>query len=66
MICTYFYGTSYGLIISVSISKLDVAMAVMPILVIPMMVLGGFFVNTNNIPKFLIWIEYVSMFKYSF
>jgi len=41
-------------------------MAVLPVFTIPMMVLGGFFVNTNNVPKFLIWIEYISMFKYSF
>jgi len=51
---------------SVIIPKLDLAMALFPILVIPLMVLGGFFVNTNNIPKYLIWIEYISMFKYSF
>jgi len=66
MICTYFYGVSYGLCISVIVPKLDVAMALIPILVIPLMVLGGFFVNSNNIPKYLIWIEYISMFKYSF
>jgi len=48
------------------IPKLEVAMALLPIFAIPMMVLGGFFVNTNNVPKFLIWIEYISMFKYSF
>ena len=66
MICTYFYGVSYGLCISVIIPKLDVAMAFFPILSIPLIILGGFFVNTNNIPKYLIWIEYISMFKYSF
>jgi len=66
MICTFFYGTSYGLIISVAIPKLEVAMALLPITIIPLMVLGGYFVNSNNIPKFLIWIEYISMFKYSF
>lgn len=66
MICTFFYGTSYGLMISVIIPKMEVAMALVPILVIPFMVLGGFFVNSNNIPKYLIWIEYVSMFKYGF
>ena len=66
MICTYFYGVSYGLCISVIVPKLEVAMALIPILVIPLMVLGGFFVNSNNVPDYLIWIEYFSMFKYSF
>lgn len=66
MICTFFYGTSYGLMISVIIPKMEVAMALVPVLVIPFMVLGGFFVNTNNVPSYLKWIEYVSMFKYGF
>lgn len=66
MICTFFYGTSYGLLISVIIPKMEVAMALVPVLVIPFMVLGGFFVNTNNVPDYLKWIEYVSMFKYGF
>ena len=28
--------------------------------------MGGFFVNTNTIPVWLKWIEYISMFKYGF
>ena len=66
MICAYFYGVSYGLCISIIVPKLDVAMALLPLLTIPQIVLGGFFVNSNNVPKYLIWIEYISMFKYSF
>lgn len=41
-------------------------MALIPVLVIPLMVMGGFFVNTNTIPVWLKWIEYISMFKYGF
>ncbi|EGR32908.1 hypothetical protein IMG5_067050 [Ichthyophthirius multifiliis] len=66
MICTYFYGVSYGLFISVIVPKMEIAMALIPILVIPFMVLGGLYVNTNNIPDFLKWIEYLSMFKYGY
>jgi ABC-type multidrug transport system permease subunit len=66
MICTYFYGVSYGFLISIVIPKMEMAMAFTPVLVIPFMVLGGFFVNTNNIPSFLKWLEYLSMFKYGY
>lgn len=66
MICTFFFGTSYGLLISVIISKMELSMALVPVLVIPLMLLGGFFLNTNNIPSYLKWIEYLSMFKYGF
>lgn len=30
------------------------------------MVMGGFFVNSDNIPGYLKWIEYISMFKWGF
>ncbi|KAL4483030.1 hypothetical protein ABPG74_019056 [Tetrahymena malaccensis] len=66
MICTFFYGTSYGLLLSVIFNKMELVMALIPVLVIPFMVLGGFFINSNNIPHYFRWIEYVSMFKYGF
>ncbi|KAL4512556.1 hypothetical protein ABPG72_020393 [Tetrahymena utriculariae] len=66
MICTFFQGTSYGLLLSVLFKKMELLMALIPVLVIPFMVLGGFFINSNNIPHYFRWIEYISMFKYGF
>lgn len=66
MFGTYFSGTSMGLCMSVLIPKVDVAITLLPAVITPVQVLGGFFVNTNNVPKFLKWIEYISIFKYSF
>jgi ATP-binding cassette subfamily G (WHITE) protein 1 len=63
---TYWAGASYGLMVSILIPKMELAMAMVPVIIIPLMVLGGFFVNSNNIPVFLIWVEYISMFKWGF
>lgn len=65
-ILTWYHSYSYATFIAVVIPSLEVAMALVPVLLIPFMVMGGFFVNTNTIPDFLKWIEYISMFKYGF
>lgn len=41
----YWNGVSYGLLISICIPKVEVATALVPVLIIPLMVLGGFFLN---------------------
>jgi len=45
VILTSLYGSAYGLFISVVIPKMEVAMAMVPILLVPLMICGGFFVN---------------------
>lgn len=37
-----------------------------PVLVLPLIVLGGFFKNNANMPKWFSWIQYISPFKYGF
>jgi ABC-type multidrug transport system permease subunit len=66
MILTYAYGVSQGLLISVIIPKVEVATALVPAFIIPFMVLGGFFVNQQDIPYVFYPFEYISMFKYGF
>ena len=43
-----------------------VAMTIFPLIVLPLMILGGFFVNNNDIFVWLRWIEWMSMFKWGF
>lgn len=44
-ILVYWAGTSYGLFLSVVIPKFELAMALVPIVLIPLMIMGGFYVN---------------------
>lgn len=41
-------------------------MSLTPILIVPFMVMGGFFANSDRIPVFLKWAEYISVFKWGF
>lgn len=65
-IITYYTGTAYGLLISVCIPKLEVAMAMTPVVLIPLMAFAGFFVNQDKIPYYFIEFEYISPWKYAF
>eukprot|EP01017_Pseudomicrothorax_dubius_P021861 TRINITY_DN2351_c0_g1_i6.p1 TRINITY_DN2351_c0_g1~~TRINITY_DN2351_c0_g1_i6.p1 ORF type:complete len:640 (-),score=172.28 TRINITY_DN2351_c0_g1_i6:54-1973(-) len=65
-ITTFFTGTAYGLLISVVIPKMEVAMSLVPVLLIPLMAFAGFFVNQNKIPFYFKPFEYISPWKYGF
>lgn len=67
--CTYFLSSSYGLLYSTLIPKLETAMALVPVLIIPFMLLGGFFINLNDVDDIRVIffpIMYLSPFKYGF
>jgi ABC-type multidrug transport system permease subunit len=50
----YFCAISYGLFYSTAIPKLETAMAMVPVLIIPFMMLSGFFIDLNEVPKVFI------------
>jgi hypothetical protein len=43
----YFCSASYGLLYAALIAKLETAMALVPVLIIPFMLLGGFFIDLD-------------------
>lgn len=56
---------SFGYLISCVASDLQVALALAPPLIIPFMLFGGFFLNSESVPSWLIWLRYLSWFMYS-
>ena len=65
----YFCAASYGLLYAALIPKLETALALVPVLVIPFMLLGGFFVDLDkyhDIRVIFYPIMYLSPFKYGF
>ena len=66
LIILYSEAGSYSLIISTVFSDKQLAVTLTPVLIIPFMLFAGFFVNQDNIPKFLIEFQYLSFFKYGY
>lgn len=62
----YWMSASYGAVLSTVIPQFDVVMALIPVLIIPLMIVGGYFISLSEVPKFFYWMEYISMFKYGF
>lgn len=62
----YFCAASYGLFYSAVIPKLEIAMALVPVLIIPFMMLSGFFRDLDQVSKVFYPLEYLSPFRYGF
>ncbi len=62
----YFVSAAYGLLLSALLKDIEVVMALVPVVIIPLMLVGGFFSNLNNVPKLFYPLEYISMFKYGY
>lgn len=66
MFLIYNASSGYALILGTIFSDKQLAVTLTPVLIIPFMLFAGFFVNQENIPKFLIEFQYLSIFKYGY
>jgi ABC-type multidrug transport system ATPase subunit len=60
-----FCSQMLGVLIGCSFDSIDVALNITPLIFMPLMLFGGFFVNSDSIPKWMTWLEYASPFRYS-
>ncbi len=51
--------------LSILTGDIQLALAIAPTLMIPLMLFGGFFLNSDNIPSWLAWFKYLSWIYYS-
>ena len=59
-------ASSYGLVLSTLFKDASVVMALVPALIIPLLLVGGFFAPLNQVHDFYRLFEYISMFKYGY
>jgi len=59
-------GTALGIFVASFFAEIAVALAVVPMCLMPLMIFSGFFVNSTTSPAFLQWIKYISPMKYAF
>ncbi|CAL4117650.1 unnamed protein product [Meganyctiphanes norvegica] len=55
---------SFGYMVSCMSSSVEMALAIAAPLIIPFMLFGGFFLNSETVPVYLIWMKYISWFYY--
>jgi len=59
-------GNSLGLLLGSMIKDAKLVSAAVPLIFLPLALLAGFFKNTDNIPRWIGWIQYISPMKYGF
>ena len=59
-------GSAYGLFLSALFQDLEVSLALVPILIAPFILVGGFFAPLSEVPDFYKSIEYLSMYKFGY
>merc|ERR1719403_27007 len=57
---------SFGYMISCAAPSVNIALAIGPTILIPLMLFGGLFLQNSTIPVYLDWVKYVSWFRYGF
>jgi len=59
-------GSALGLMIGILAPNSSVAIAVTPAVLLPFMIFSGFFVNSDSIPVYFIWVPWISFVQYGF
>jgi hypothetical protein len=59
-------GSAIGMLAACAFDNLAVALMLVPLILLPLMLFSGFFLNTANIPEFCRWIKHLSPIKYGF
>jgi len=68
-ICLIMVGQStqsYALIVAAVVPYRTVALMLCPVVMVPFMMVTGFFVNNASIPNWLVWLQYISPQKFMF
>jgi len=61
-----FLGSSLGLFIGAIVMNTQRAVVMSSILILGLMLLGGFYVNPDNFPVWISWLQWVSFLKYTY
>nr|QNH67910.1 ATP-binding cassette transporter subfamily G-like protein 11 [Brachionus rotundiformis]QNH67912.1 ATP-binding cassette transporter subfamily H-like protein 2 [Brachionus rotundiformis] len=56
---------SCGLLLSAASASIEVAISLVAPVVMPLLIFSGFFLNDTSIPKYFVWLKYISWFFYT-
>ncbi|GAB1608806.1 protein white-like [Argonauta hians] len=58
-------ASSFGFFLSGMVGTVQNAMAISPLLLVPLMLFGGLFLNQRSAPAYLAWMKYVTWFSFA-
>lgn len=61
-----FCGTATGIFIAACFDDIKTALAVLPIVILPLLLFSGLFASSDALPSYLSWIQYISPMKYAY
>lgn len=59
-------GHAVGMFLTCVILDTGLVIKIQPLIVLPLMIFSGFFVNTDSIRDYFVWLEAISFLKYAF
>jgi len=59
-------GNAVGILVAACFTKVEMALAVLPLFLLPVLLFSGLFVNSGNFPTWLSWLQWVSPVRYAF
>ncbi|KAF0692215.1 Aste57867_16686 [Aphanomyces stellatus] len=59
-------ATGLGYMVSCMVRRADLAPVIGIVIILPLVLFGGLFINTDDTPKYFIWLEYLSPLKYAY
>jgi len=65
MVLLVLCSASFGYFISSIFDQEETAVAIAPVIMMPIMLFSGFFSNAGSYPDWIGWIQYISPIKYS-
>jgi ABC-type multidrug transport system permease subunit len=61
-----FAGFMIGLIIGILCKTEQMAVQIIPLIMVPMLLFGGLAVNLNTIPSYASWIQYINPIRHGY
>lgn len=59
-------GMAVGTVAGAAFSDITVALVVLPLILLPLMMFSGLFVNVGDLPVYFAWIKWISPMKYAY
>ncbi|XP_077979353.1 protein white-like [Glandiceps talaboti] len=66
VILTSAVGFAFGMFVSMTSDNITIVLAISQSMLLPMIMVGGFFIKPESIPSYMYWLKYTSWFYYGY